>query len=49
MAAIGCAGLAGLLLIYALGLSSGEWQGLLLGPLRLFGPLLRPRAAGVTA
>ncbi len=44
MAAIGCAGLAGLLLIYALGLSSGEWQGLLLGPLRLFGPLLRPRA-----
>ena len=35
MAAIGSAGLAGLLLMYALGLSSGEWQGLLLlGPLR---------------
>ncbi len=44
MAAIGCAGLAGLLMLYALGLSSGEWQGLLLGPLRLFAPLLRPRA-----
>ncbi len=43
MAAIGSAGLAGLLLLYALGLSSGEWQGLLLGPLRVFAPLLRPR------
>ncbi|MDJ0943433.1 MAG: DNA translocase FtsK 4TM domain-containing protein [Kiloniellales bacterium] len=44
MAATGSAGLAGLLLLYTLGLSAGEWQGLLLGPLRLFGPLLRPRA-----
>ena len=44
MAAIGSAGLAGLLLLYALGLSSGEWQGLLLGPLRVFAPLLRPRS-----
>ena len=43
MAALGCAGLAGLLLLVASGLRAQEWNAFFTAPLRLFAPLIPSR------